>query len=66
MRDNPESGEFEVYLLKVFKQLVSFREFPKYQLERRVDGFVSMFLLDILQAMWDWDTKTVACGCLWN
>jgi hypothetical protein len=60
MRNNPKLGEFEDYLREVFQQLVHFKDLPKYQLERRVDGFISVFLPDILRATCDWDTEIVA------
>lgn len=59
-RNNPEANEFEDYLREVFGQLARFKNLPKYQFERRVDGFISVFLTDILRATWDWDTEIVA------
>lgn len=58
--NQPKVDEFEDYLREVFQQLARFKRFPKYQLERRVDGFIGVFLIDILKATWDWDTKIVA------
>jgi hypothetical protein len=58
--DHSNVHEFEAYLREVFQQLARFKKFPKYQLERRVDGFIGVFLTEILKAKWGWETELVA------
>lgn len=58
--DHPKLNEFETYLQEVFQQLARFKKFPKYQLERRVDGFIGVFLTEISKANWGLETELVA------
>jgi len=53
-------GVAEDFLREVFDTLVSNKALPKYQLERRVDIFVSLFLPEILSQLLDGDVLMVA------
>jgi hypothetical protein len=59
-RDQAPASEYEAFLLAVFEQLADYKKFPKYQLERRVDGFIGAFLCDILREKLGWETEIVA------
>ena len=45
------------FLIKLFEQLKKNKQFPKYQLERRVDIFINIFLAEILTQYFNDGTK---------
>lgn len=55
-----DNGPYKQFLVDVFKELGENGALPKYQLERRLDVFISLFLPELLLQLFGWNVEPIA------